>query len=325
MRLITFDDFIDTYFKIIQRGGSFFLSKFSINKEKRTKSAFNNSLNESSYAWNIPKVKERWNFLITGNKKTTYNDYLISNTFKNKNGIKLLSIGSGVSNREIEMAENTEIFKEIICIDISENLMKTAEKNAKSKGLKNIKFITLNIYEFDFKPNYFDVVYFKASLHHFDKVDTFLKKYVCKTLQEKGLLIIDEFVGANRLQFKKSQIKAINNVIETIPKKYRTRYKSNFRKNKFRGPGLVRMIIADPSECIDSESILPSIHKYFNPILEKPYGGNLLISAFRDISHHFYILDDEKEKILEGVFLIEDEFLKTHKSDYLFGIYQNKK
>ena len=61
MSFITLDDFIDTYFKVVQRGNGFFLSKLTFNKEKRTKSAFNNSSFQSSNFWSIPKVKERWN------------------------------------------------------------------------------------------------------------------------------------------------------------------------------------------------------------------------------------------------------------------------
>ncbi len=232
MPFITLDDFIDTYFKVVQRGNGFFLSKLTFNKEKRTKSAFNNSSFQSSNFWSIPKVKERWNTLITGDKKQDYISYLINITLKDKKDLKLL-----------------------------------------------------------IKPN--------------------------------GLLIINEFVGATRHQFSKNQIAAINKAIALIPKKYRVRFKSRFLKNKYRGVGTLRMIIADPSECVDSSSIMPSIHKHFNTVLEKPYGGNLLMSAFRDISHHFYDIDKEKQQILEEIFLLEDEFLKHNPSDFVFGIYQN--
>ncbi|PQB08287.1 hypothetical protein BST83_14995 [Polaribacter filamentus] len=130
------------------------------------------------------------------------------------------------------------------------------------------------------------------------------------SLKPDGLLIINEFVGTTRHQFPRNQINAINDAIAIIPKKFRTRFRSKFYKNKYRGVGILRMIIADPSECIDSGSIMLSIHKNYNTILEKPYGGNLLMSALRDISHHFYELNDEKEKILDNLFKLEDEYLK---------------
>jgi ubiquinone/menaquinone biosynthesis C-methylase UbiE len=325
MRIVTLDDFIDTYFKIIQRGSGFILSKFTTNKESRTKSAFNNTSFISSYFWNIPQVEKRWNFLISGDENKNYIDYLLQDVLKDKTDLRLLSIGSGVSNREIELAENSTIFKEVVCVDIADNLLEIASKSAKDKGLKNIKFITQNIDDFEFKENDFDIVFFKSSLHHFDKIDQFLSGKIKHTLKPKGMLIINEFVGATRHQFSKEQIDAINKAISIIPKKYRVRFKSKFHKNKYRGVGVFRMIIADPSECVDSESIMPAIHKYFKTILEKPYGGNLMLSALRDISHHFYELNAEKKEVLDNIFLLEDNYLKNHQSDYVFGIYKNKK
>lgn len=325
MRIVTLDDFVDTYFKIIQRGSGFILSKFTLNEESRTKSAFDNTSFISSYFWNIPKVQERWNILISGNKNKNYIDYILQDVLKDKTDLRLLSIGSGISNREIELAENSTIFKEVVCIDIADNLLEIGAKSAREKGINNIKFIAKNIYDFEFKDNEFDIVFFKSSLHHFDEIDKFLSEKIKKVLKPKGMLIINEFVGATRHQFSKVQISAINEAIAAIPKKFRTRFKSKFHKNKYRGVGVFRMIIADPSECIDSESIMPSIHKHFKTIIEKPYGGNLMLSALRDISHHFYELNNEKEEILNTIFLLEDNYLKNHQSDYVFGIYENKK
>ncbi|WP_334055983.1 methyltransferase domain-containing protein [Polaribacter sp. P097] len=325
MRLITLDDFIDTYFKIVQRGSTFILSKFTFNQEKRTKSAFDNTSFISSYFWNIPKVQKRWNTLISGDENKNYIDYILEDLLKDKKGLKLLSIGSGISNREIELAENRTIFKEVVCVDIADNLLNFAKEDAAKKGLTNIKFIAQNIYEFDFKESEYDIVFFKSSLHHFNEIDKFLTTKIRTTLKKEGLLIINEFVGATRHQFSKKQISEINKAIKMIPKKYRIRFKSKFHKNKYRGVGTLRMIIADPSECVDSSSIMPSIHKNFSTITEKPYGGNLLLSALRDISHHFYELNDEKEKVLNELFQLEDNFLKNHASDYVFGVYKNKK
>lgn len=325
MRFVTLDDFIDTYFKIVQRGSAFILSKFTFNKEKRTKSAFDNTSFISSYFWNIPKVQKRWNILISGDENKNYIEYIVTDLLKDKKDLKLLSIGSGISNREIELAENSALFKEVVCVDIAENLLEIGAVSATKKGLKNIRFITQNIYEFDFKESEYDIVFFKSSLHHFDDIENFLTTKIRTTLKENGLLIINEFVGATRHQFSKNQISEINKAIQLIPKKYRVRFKSNLHKNKYRGVGLLRMIMADPSECIDSSSIMPSIHKNYTTIKEKPYGGNLLLSALRDISHHFYNLNDEKEVILEKLFLLEDEYLKNNTSDYVFGVYKNNK
>jgi len=325
MKLITLDDFIDTYFKVIQRGHLFFMSKFTFSKENRTKSAFDNSSFASSNFWSIPKISERWNILITENKNKNYIDFLAQDFLKDKSNLRLLSLGSGICNKEIELATNNNIFKEIVCVDIADNLLKIAAKKASKKNIKNITFINQNIDDFNFNKNDFDIVFFKASLHHFDNIETFLSGKIKRTLKSDGFLIINEFVGATRHQFSKNQISAINEALAIIPKKFRTRFKSKLHKNKYRGVGILRMIMADPSECIDSASIMPSIHKNYKTIIEKPYGGNLLMSVLRDISHHFYHLNKEKEEILNKLFILEDKFLEKNQSDFIFGIYKNKK
>lgn len=213
MRIITIDDFIDTYFKLIQRGSKFILSKFTFDNEKRTKSAFDNSSFTSSYFWNIPKVQERWNILITGDKNRNYIDYLTDEFLKEKSNLYMLSLGSGMSNREIELAAKTSSFKEIVCVDIAENLLEIAKKDAREQGVENVKFLAKNIDDFDFKENSYDIVFFKSSLHHFDNIDEFLLKKIKQVLKPNGYLIINEFVGATRHQFSKEQINQINRVI----------------------------------------------------------------------------------------------------------------
>ena len=47
------------------------------------------------------------------------------------------------------------------------------------------------------------------------------------------------------------------------------------------------MYMADPSEAVDAAAIMPIIRKHFSVIEEKNYGGNLLMSVFKDIAYNF--------------------------------------
>ena len=85
------------------------------------------------------------------------------------------------------------------------------------------------------------------------------------------------------------------------------------------------MILADPSECIESSKITSSIRKHFDTVIEKPFGGNILSIVLKDIAHHFYELTEEKKQVLDQLFKIEDEYLKENASDFVFGIYTPKK
>lgn len=262
-------------------------------------------------------------FLITGDENVEYEEYFTKKHFSGNETLKMLSIGSGTCSHELKLAELKPNW-EIECYDFSNLLMEQTKKTAQEKQLQNIHFFSENVLTQPFEENHYDIVFFHASLHHFDKIDSFLKSVVIKTLKMGGYLVVNEFVGNDRLQFSKEQICTINKAIQAIPKKYRKIYKANFYKKKFYGSGVLRMIAADPSECVDSSSILPAIYKYFDTVEEKFYGNNIIMSALKDIAHHFAVEDDEKTAILKKVFEIEDCFLQNHPSDFVFGIYRLK-
>jgi len=160
-------------------------------------------------------------------------------------------------------------------------------------------------------------------LHHFKNIEQ-LAQRVGKALKNDGYLILNEYVGENRLQFSKEQIQEMNRLLETIPVKYRKRYLTNWLKKKIYAPGLLRMIISDPSEAVESETIRPVIHKNFKIIEERKIGGDLLMMVLKDIAHHFTNNEDpEGKKILKKLFQEEDRYLKeTENADFIFGIYQ---
>ncbi|MBW1294950.1 class I SAM-dependent methyltransferase [Aquimarina litoralis] len=322
MRLITLDDIIETYTKFRQRGLPFIMSKLHLNSIKRTKSAFNELNISSANWWIIPKVQQRWNQLITGNPETAYEDFVMKKYLSDDKDLKMLSLGSGICSHELKFAEYDN-FKEILCIDINEVLFDQAKKIASEKQLNAIDFKIQDIYSYEFPENYFDIVFFHASLHHFKDIENLVGQQIKRTLKSDGKLIINEFVGSDRLQFSKHQIKASNEALQLIPKTYRKRFKLNIYKNKFYGSGIIRMILADPSECVDSSQIMPAIHQHYKTIYEASYGGNLLPNVLKDIAHHFVELNDEKEHILNELFEYEDAYIKKHPSDFVFGIYLN--
>lgn len=320
-KLLTKDDFIDLRHKIKQRGLGFILSKLNRNSIKRTESAFNQLDYQSADWWIIPSVRERWNYLITGQKQFDYKQFFIQNLLNNQSNLRLISIGSGSCKNEIEFAKHRAL-EEVVCIDLAKDTLQKAEEVAKQSNLKNIQFICADVNKIKLQNNSFDIVFFNASLHHFNHIDEFIETVVKQCLKPNGMLVINEFVGATRLQYSKNQLKKINEALKLIPNQYKTRYKSNILKQTFSGSGLFRMILADPSECIDSARILPTIHSHFETILEQPYGGNILMNVLKDISHHFVELNDEKQEILQTLFDFEDEYLTQNSSDFVFGIYK---
>lgn len=323
MKLITYEDFIDVYLKFKQRGVFFILSKFNLISNKRTESAFSKTFENTSNWWDIPYVTKRWNVLISGDENINKTEYLYKNLLNEKSNLKLLSLGSGTCEYEMALSSHS-CFSKITCVDLAENRIEAAKKKAKFKGICNMEFVCGSIYDLEFKNNNFDIVLFNSSLHHFKPVEELIKEKVVSYLKSDGYLVINEYVGPNRMQYSKKQIKFINEGLNLIDKKYRVLLGTNLLKRKYYGSGIIRMIIADPSECIESIKIIPAIHEAFEVILEKSYGGNILAPVLKDISYNFLELDEDKINNLDRLFKFEDEYLKSNKSDFVFGIYKKK-
>ena len=319
MKIITIGDLIDTYIRIKQKGISSVLYKIGLNKINKIKNNWNENKNISGF-WHIPLIMEHWNTIIAGNTNINYPKYFCQKYLTNQQN-KLLSIGSGTGFYEREFAKE-ECFSEIVGIELSENRVKYSEKIALENNL-NIKYINQNFYEIDFKNEKFDVILFNSSLHHFDNIEIFLSKYIKPLLTENGFLVICEYIGKNRVYIPNFQLKKINEALKTIPKRYRIYTGTSNYKRKVYSPGLIRMKLNDPSEAIDSESILPALHKHFHIIEEKQLGMNLLMPLMRGIAYNFITPDDETKQILNTLLEADTDFTKEHKiSDFVFGVYQ---
>lgn len=320
---MTLDDLRDVYLRTVQRGICYILSKTSLQGINRTKSTFDSTDREAAHFWIIPEVLHHRNTMITGDPLKSYETFLSENYLSALSDFRLLSIGSGTCVHELALARQNP-HGHITCIDIAESLLTEAKNTAEGERLANIKFFNGDVRKYDFTGSTFDIVLFNDSLHHFDKMEQFIGGMVKGLLKPAGRLVIHEYVGANRFQYGKEQCKAINECIGMLDEEHRILYKTNLQKKRFYGVGVLRMLLADPSECVDSASILPVIHRYFTTVLERPLGGNLLMSALKDVSHHFMDHSEESKQILEKLFAYEDTYLQTHDSDFVFGIYEKR-
>ena len=322
MRLITRDDFIETYCKLKQRGPAFLRSKLNFNPTHRTLSSFDDTKLESANWWIVPEIKYRWNRKISNNPNLKYEDYFVEEYLQDRNNLKLISIGSGACSHEISLARHAA-FKMISCHDIAGKQLVKAERIAHHLGLSNIEFINKGIEALKWSHGQYDVFMFHQSLHHLKNIDQLLES-ISQGLKPNGFLLLHEYVGPNRLIWNKAQLQRANQILHTIPRKWRRRFKTNIVKNRIYGPGLLRMKISDPSEAVESENIRPALKQYFEKLEEKQLGGNLLCLVLKDISHHFVELNAEKRAILERLFHEEDKFLENHNSDMVFGVYKSK-
>ena len=317
-------DFIDLYYKVKQRGYNELLSKFHISDKARTVSKWN-TITSSSDFWIIPEIRRRWNAKCTGDPDIEYEDYFVSKYLSGLKGLKMLSVGCGTGARERKFAKYSD-FDLIEGIDIAENQIDEARDHASELNLNNLKYIAGEFTTHLFENAPYDVILFNSSLHHFKNVSNILQTKVLPILKDKGYLLVFEYVGPKRLQWTRQQLEFANKLLSELPLKYKIRSDSKSIKRRIYRPGLFRMQIVDPSEAVDSDSILPSIHNNFKIIEEKKIGWDITHLLFKDIAHNFLNNNRETQNLLSYLFEKEDEYLAmTDHSDAVFGVYQKSR
>lgn len=323
--LISIGDFLDIYFKLRALGFKTILQRLTpSNSKNRIKKSWDSALsNSASNWWSVPLIQKRWNKIISGDENIEYPEYLVKKYFKEKNNLILLSPGCGSGSKELKFARFNN-FKHIEAFDLSPKRIALAKDNSKNLGIKNVSYAVSDIMSFNFENNKFDVVLFDSSLHHIKDLDSVLSN-VFNSLKDDGILVINEYVGPSRFQWSNEQLKASDNALKILPDNYKKRWQNDKVKSKNYRPGIIRMIITDPSESVRSENIRDEIYKSFNVVEEKPYGGNILHLALKDISQNFIDENEQTTNYLNRLFEIEDKFLaEGNKSDFMFGVYSKK-
>lgn len=323
--LISYGDFIDLFYKARKKGLQNILAKFKRSHDARAASKWNTETQAvSSDFWIIPEIQKQRNKKFSGNPDIDYSDYFVDKYLSHSSQINMLSIGSGLGKEERKFAKYTDIFQHIQGIDIAKERIEIARQKAHELNYTNISYVVNSFEQEEFKPNSFDVILFHSSLHHLRDVENLLQNRVRPLLKKDGFLVIKEYVGPNRLQWTKQQLKQTNKLLKELPDQYKKRFKSEAVKHKAYCPGILRMLMIDPSEAVDSEAILPSLHQYFRVLEEHKMGGNISQPLFKDIAHNFLSEDQETKAILSHILKEEANFLQTNQSDYIFGIYQKK-
>lgn len=315
---IYWDDFIELWIKLNQRGLKFILSKLSLFQKNRTISSFQYQFEHANW-WIIPLIKNRQNTIISGHPNTDYETYISGRYLKNEEAQILVSLGCGVGSHEIKLAQLNKNLK-IIGYDIAKDLISNAQRLAHQQDLHSINFKVEDVYSIKYEEESVDYFLFNAALHHFRDIDNFITKTIYPALKKGGLIIINEFVGPNRMNFSKEQMRFCDKCLDEIISPENKRILNTpLTKTRCYRLGKLRMWVSDPSECVDSESILPILQKHFKTLELKNLGGNVLMPVLKHIAHHFtHNHQEELQKLIER----EDLYIKDNSSDFVFGVFQ---
>jgi len=275
--------------------------------------------------WDIPAVRERWNFLVSGDAKIDYVEYVSRKFLHGREALNVLSLGCGYGHKVMKWAELGK-FDRIDAFDLSNKSIEYAESQAKKKGYNAIiRYRVADIYREEYLKDFYDIVLVEHSLHHFSPLNIILNK-IREALKPDGYFIVDEFVGPTRFQWTKKQLYMVNALLSILPTHKKLEWDGVSAKTEVYSPSRLSMILSDPSEAVESSNIMPLLSETFNVIETKGYGGNVLHLLFNGIAHNFLSDDKNNLHILRCLFEIEDLFLSGEdvQSDFILSVCRKK-
>ncbi len=149
----------------------------------------------------------------------------------------------------------------------------------------------------------YDLVYWNNALHHMLDVDQAVQ-WSKRALRPGGYLYVNDFVGPNRMQWPDEALALASRAREHLPKRLLKRPTGEgYLPTRVKRVDPDKLAAVDPTECADSEDILPAIRRHFPSAWIKPIGGTIYHSALHNVIVNF---TDEDTPLLEMLLLLDD-------------------
>jgi SAM-dependent methyltransferase len=185
-----------------------------------------------------------------------------------------LVIGCGTGELERDLVRRG-ICERVVALDIAASSLALAREQAEREQLQaRIEYRVQDgrAHLEKLPDRSLPAVFFHGALHHFDRIPELLSLVAAKLVPD-GILFVDEYVGPSMKQWNLALLLPANLAYYLLPRTSRR-------------PRLVRAPInpGDPSECICSAEILPNLHRYFEILVRRDYGGNLLSLVYPNLA-----------------------------------------
>ena len=239
-------------------------------------------------------------------------DWLFNRHLKNDRFNRILSIGCGVGDHELAIAE---ILPEtsIDAFDFSNSSIALAQSKVRAKGLENLNLFVGNFNEIELDPSAYDLVLCSGSLHHVRELEHLLGE-VRSSLTAGGLFVVNEYVGDCYNIYGEDQISFIQQVLNGLPASMRY-------IDHFPNPTIEDVFDRDPTEAVRAKLIPDFLRIYFSVIDERRLGGSLLHPLYPFLNiEKIQSEPDFHEAIMNGLIILDDQRLAQGRSDFSFFI-----
>lgn len=152
----------------------------------------------------------------------------------------------------------------------------------------------------------FDLVYWKDALHHMPDTRSAVQ-WSSRMLRQGGIFFMNEFTGKTDLQHTPRQLDLAERARASLAPKYLVDPKGNGTQllpHRRRPVDIATLKATDPSECQDSDNILPSVRDVFPGAGIIPTGGIVYMLAMSDVLAN---LDEEEDASLIDALMLADD------------------
>lgn len=220
---------------------------------------------------------------------------------------RILSVGCGDGGleRHLHGLLNADF---IDGVDISPARIETARRAAEKAGLSSLRYFALNVETNPFPEPGYDAIIFDSSLHHVFDVDAMLRR-VAEALAPGGILVVNEYIGPNRFRLSAREQQILDSAWLLMPERFRRSCAAVNRGDlqpRASYPDPLEVERVDPSECVQSEEIMPRLREHFEISYFADRGGSLLQFLLANIAGNFREDDETAVRLLKSLFALED-------------------
>lgn len=220
-----------------------------------------------------------------------------------------LSLGCGSAGQEI-FAAKMGLFASLVALDASPASLEQARQAAAAQGVANIEFGSVDLSRLRLSSRAYDVVLMNMSLHHVKGLGNVLGQ-VYRSLRPEGLFLINEFVGPRQFQFTDIQLSIVRELLAAMPPRWRMDSATGVVKSEYVRLPVEHWNVADPSEAIRSDRIVPEIEKRFETVERIDYGGTILNLLLEHIVHNFDPADEKDVAVIRLLGTFEEALIRS--------------
>lgn len=234
---------------------------------------------------------------------------------------RAISVGCGFAYHELELLR-ANVVSHFDLIEIAPTRVAAIHVRAAAMGLSTR--ITVSSTD-PFAKNLFekyDLVYWSDALHHMNPtLDTIA--WSRRVLKTGGLFYMHECVAPSYMQWSEHHLNLAEQIRRFLPLRYLVDPRQPLQSVPLRRtrPTIASMRAADPSECIDSGNILPSVRAVFPNVKVVPVGGIVYMLALNDILANLDETNDDG--LLAALLAIDDMY--SDAGDFVYAVAHARK